>query len=596
MESSSITSTGQFDARQSWHEYVNPDLNAFGRVFAYMRWYIDNARISIVGRLVTLMLLLILGVTLYSSMTGVSHLREVREFWNHFDVGTNSIYDLGRKLESGMGSGSLYMEVARLIANPSQERIGEVKKRVAETRKIVTAILEADPPQEREAALLSIRKKLDRIEGALPASPDREKLLALQQLVFSESEETGGYIRTITGGLSNDLAEGGRKVGNTLDEMAGSILTEIMINGFLLVLLAVFFFWFSGSRLSRPLNDLRGTMQALARGEKRIDIPYMQKADEIGEMSRTVAVFKENALELDRMMDEQKDKAETERQRSGKIMSLTDAFEGDIDGVVRSVAGAAQTLAALSEELLQHVSEQERDTESAAEAASGSVEKAAMVSAAASQLSSSINEIAMRIGDSMQVAGEAVKEAQVARKVMEELSSASGRIEQVTGLINEIAERINLLALNATIEAQRAGEAGRGFAVVAGEVKNLSLQTAEATSEVSEQVETIKKISHNAGSSISRVGEVIEKINLYSTEISSAITEQQSSTEEISRSIELLAREADLVKGVIVKVVDTGKKTAQASSKLQDASQTLSGNSGDLSEQVAQFLKNIRQE
>ncbi len=598
MEATTATKKRVFDPRESWHHFVNPDLNGFGRIFAYMRWYLDNVRISIVGRLVTAMLLLILGVMIYSSFTSAMHIREVKDFWNHFDVGTSSVYDLGRKLENKAGSQNLFTDIARMVANPGNEEIQTVKNRIAETRSLVASIRQAGPTEEEAQALTNISNYIDRISAGVPtsaATAQQSRLLALQRQAFSECNSITEPLRILTANLSDDLAQGGRRVGEVLDTMARSTMTEIAVNGVLLILLAIFFFWFSGTRLSRPLHAIQGTMNDLAAGQKSVNIPYLKKADEIGEMSRSVAVFKENALQLDNMMDEQKTKADKERMKARKMMELTDAFEGDIEGVVKSVAGAAENLAGLSKELMEHVREQEASTETAAEASEGSVEKAAMVSAAATELSSSINEIAQRIGDSMQVASEAAKEAKVAQKVMAELSEASSRIEQVTELINEIAERINLLALNATIEAQRAGEAGKGFAVVAGEVKNLSVQTGEATSEVTEQVEMIKKISTEAGTSIERVTDVIEKINLYSTEISSAITEQQSSTEEISRSIDLLAQEADTVKGVIEKVVTTSQQTGEASNKLNEASRTLSSNSSDLAEQVTYFLKNIRE-
>ncbi len=59
--------------------------------------------------------------------------------------------------------------------------------------------------------------------------------------------------------------------------------------------------------------------------------------------------------------------------------------------------------------------------------------------------------------------------------------------------VRNIAGQTNLLALNASIEAARAGDMGRGFAVVAGEVRNLSIQSAESGEQISEIVGNIAK-------------------------------------------------------------------------------------------------------
>lgn len=62
------------------------------------------------------------------------------------------------------------------------------------------------------------------------------------------------------------------------------------------------------------------------------------------------------------------------------------------------------------------------------------------------------------------------------------------RVSKASQHIGGLARQTNLLALNASIEAARAGVHGRGFMVVAAEVKNLSQQAGQATSQVGDTV------------------------------------------------------------------------------------------------------------
>ena len=70
--------------------------------------------------------------------------------------------------------------------------------------------------------------------------------------------------------------------------------------------------------ISVPLARMTAAMRALAGGDKTVEIPGVGRKDEIGQMADTVAVFKNNMIEADRLREEtERLKGEAEAERSG---------------------------------------------------------------------------------------------------------------------------------------------------------------------------------------------------------------------------------------------------------------------------------------
>jgi len=76
---------------------------------------------------------------------------------------------------------------------------------------------------------------------------------------------------------------------------------------------------------------------------------------------------------------------------------------------------------------------------------------------------------------------------------VDELRGQVSEVGEIISTVNDIAEQSNLLAVNASIEAAKASEYGRGFAVVAQEVKNLALQSKQATAQVRSTLGAIQR-------------------------------------------------------------------------------------------------------
>ena len=235
-------------------------------------------------------------------------------------------------------------------------------------------------------------------------------------------------------------------------------------------------------RVTKPLRSVTASLTAIAEGNSDVEIDYHERMDEIGEIARTVAVFKNNSLERRKLREEQAAATVASiEQRKAELRGFVDEFQASVGGILDKVLNSSGEF----ERVARQLTETARTTASlsgqsagASETASEHVRSAAVAS---DELSNSIGEITRRVQESNGIAADAVKQAAATDQRINELSEAGARIGDVVKLITSIAEQTNLLALNATIEAARAGDAGRGFAVVAQEVKSLAGQTAKAT-------------------------------------------------------------------------------------------------------------------
>jgi methyl-accepting chemotaxis protein len=255
--------------------------------------------------------------------------------------------------------------------------------------------------------------------------------------------------------------------------------------------------------ITKPLQRMTVTMNALAGGRLDIEVPGIGRNDEVGEMAKAVEVFKSNAVARQGLEAEQKEaEVRAAGLRKADMHKMADDFEGAVGEIIETVSSASTELEASAGTLS---STAERAEELATVVAAASEEASTNVQSVASateEMASSVNEISRQVQESARMAGEAVDQARTTTERVSELSKAATRIGDVVELINTIAGQTNLLALNATIEAARAGEAGRGFAVVASEVKALAEQTAKATGEIGQQIAGIQSATQESVNAI----------------------------------------------------------------------------------------------
>jgi methyl-accepting chemotaxis protein len=345
----------------------------------------------------------------------------------------------------------------------------------------------------------------------------------------------------------------------------------------------------------KPIVLLKAVMEAFARNDLKANVPGVERRDEVGDMARTVEVFKKNGLEVERMRADQlvTEKRNAE-QRKADMFKLADDFEGAVGEIIETVSSASTELEASASTLTATAVRSQELTTMVAAASEEASTNVQSVASATEELTSSVNEISRQVQASARMASDAVGQARKTNERVSELSKAASRIGDVVELINNIAGQTNLLALNATIEAARAGEAGRGFAVVASEVKALAEQTAKATGEIGQQIAGIQAATQESVSAIQEISGTIEKLSEISSTIAAAVEEQGAATQEISRNVQQAAQGTQQVSCNITDVQHGAGETGSASSQVLSAAQSLSSDSNRLKLEVGKFLNSVR--
>ena len=387
--------------------------------------------------------------------------------------------------------------------------------------------------------------------------------------------------------------------------------------------LALICFAFVARSITKPLGDIKDSMLALTK-DNHTNIPCTSLQDELGDMARALEVFKQNALHMDVMREEQRqaesreletrerqsrekieaDKraiesklkadAEADAQRKQTLHKMANDFESSVGGIVQGVASAATELRSSAEGLNQIAANTSSDASSVASATDQANASVQVVASSAEQLTGAISEISRRINETTHYTADAVEKSHATNTTVAGLAHAAEKIGNVVKLIQDIAGQTNLLALNATIEAARAGDAGRGFAVVASEVKNLANQTEKATGDISEQISSIQQVSHSAATAIQEIGGIIEKINEITTGLAAAVEEQSAATQEIARNTEQASAGTRDVAKNILRVTEGAQEAGDASREVLAASDELSKQAETLREHVGHFLSTIR--
>jgi methyl-accepting chemotaxis protein len=382
------------------------------------------------------------------------------------------------------------------------------------------------------------------------------------------------------------------RAGMRLERQQMTLMVALLVVAFLGIVVS----FLIGRNISRPVVAMSRAMRELAGGNFEVQLPGLDRRDEVGQMAHAVQEFKVQAV-----AKAERETAEREERNRGlqaarrtELHDLAESFETTVGNIIENVGSASSELENSAVILTRSSSATQQLSTVVAAASEETSSNVQSVASATEEMAGSINEIGRQVADSNRIANEAVDQAEKTDARIAELSLAASRIGDVTKLITTIAEQTNLLALNATIEAARAGDAGRGFAVVAQEVKALAAQTAKATSEISAQIAGMQAATQDSVVAIKEISGTIGRVSEIAAAIAAAIEQQGAATQEIARNVQQAAIGSTQVATSIADVNRGAGDTGSASSQVLSSAQLLSNENKRLKAEVAKFLATVR--
>lgn len=476
-------------------------------------------------------------------------------------------------------------------------------------------------------SMLSSPEAIEKVDSYSALSTEWQKV-ARQQIELMRKPLTVDEARILeSNGASQEYLAEIRVIYNDLLKWAGGQLHEfetvqeeaVFLVEVVSVALAVLGLLFSviayftlNKVISKPIGAMTGTMRQLADGDLEVEIPYQGRKDEIGAMSQTVQVFKENLINVRKLEEEQKAVQEAEAEEKRILEEFTEEINelsratsaGDLtarltidgkDGKLREVAESLNSMvlmvgAGLGETARMLTSLADGDL---TQRMQGDFK------GAFAELMSNSNTTAERLTDIVSTINEASSAVQVATsEIATGTSDLAARTEQQASNLEETAAAMEELTATVKQNADSARQAStlsttaresadKGGTIVSEAIDAMN-RISGSSKKITEIVNMIEEIAFqtnllalNAAVEAARAGEAGKGFAVVASEVralaqrSSEASKEisgliQTSAEQVNDGVELVDKTGQTLEEIVTSVNRVADIVAEISSASQE--------------------------
>ena len=352
-----------------------------------------------------------------------------------------------------------------------------------------------------------------------------------------------------------------------------------------------------GRNISRPVVAMSKAMRELAVGNFDVQLPGLDRRDEVGQMAHAVEEFKVQAIaKAERETAEREEKnRELQAARRVELHNLAESFETAVGNIIENVGSASSELENSAVILTKSSAATQQLSTVVAAASEETSTNVQSVASATEEMAGSINEIGRQVADSNRIANEAVDQARKDRRADRRIVACrqphrrrhpvdhhDRGADQSAGAQRDHRGRARRRR-RPRLCGGRAGGQGARVADRQGHQRDQRRRSPACRRRRRIRCVAIKEISGTIG----QVSEI-------AAAIAAAIEEQGAATQEIARNVQQAAIGSTQVATSIADVNRGAGDTGSASSQVLSSAQLLSNENKRLKAEVAKFLATVR--